>query len=467
MKAKLHCALIIALGGLLLTWGVRNANAAEGSAPQDLKKIVISYASIAPHQAPVWIAYEAGIFRKYGLDVQLLFVESGTLSVQTLVSGDVMAANTSGAAVIQSTLQGSGVVLIAGFLNTFDYKFMVSHDITRPDQLKGKVVAVSRIGSSSDFATRYALDKYGLVPDKDVAVIQIGSQPARFAALQSGKINAVMVSIPVTAKATKMGFNTLADLQMLGLEYQQNSLAVSEKLIKTQPDLVRSILKAHVEAIAYAKTHRNEAIAILAKYLKTDDADALQEAYEACVQTLIPQKPYPSMKGIQTILRELGTKNPAARTAKPEQFVNVSFLEELDSAGFIDQLYKSSAVVKATPNPEPVPTEVAVKEKTPQAENKAKGVAADEKGKSVSKTVMGPTDKASATPVKSTQTVSPTSQQYIVKGGDTLARLSERFYNSADKWEKIYEANRDTVKNPNYIYIGQRLTIPPDERTGT
>jgi len=444
MKAKLYCALIIALGGLFLTCGVGNAKAAEGSAPQDLKKIVISYASIAPHQAPVWIAYEAGIFRKHGLDVQLLFVESGTLSVQTLVSGDVMAANTSGAAVIQSALQGSGVVLIAGFLNTFDYKFMVSHDITRPDQLNGKVVAVSRIGSSSDFATRYALDKYGLIPDKDVAVIQIGSQPARFSALESGKISGVMVSIPVTAKAAKMGFNTLADLQMLGLEYQQNSLAVSEKLINAQPDLVRNILKAHVEAIYDAKTHRKEAIAILAKYLKTDDADALQEAYEACVQALIPQKPYPSMRGIQTILRELGNKNPAARTAKPEQLVDVSFLQELDRAGFIDQLYKSGAVAKTIPDQELISTKVAVKEKTPQVEN-----------------------KASATPAKAKQTVPATGQQYIVKGGDTLARLSERFYNSADKWEKIYEANRNTVKNPNYIYIGQRLTIPPDEQTGT
>jgi nucleoid-associated protein YgaU len=142
-------------------------------------------------------------------------------------------------------------------------------------------------------------------------------------------------------------------------------------------------------------------------------------------------------------------------------------MKELDSAGFIDQLYKSSAVVNATPNQEPVPAKVAVKEKTPPVENKAKAVAADEMAKSVSKTVVASTDKASATTVKSTQTVSAASQQYIVKGGDTLSRLSERFYNSADKWEKIYEANRDTVKNPNYIYIGQRLTIPPDERTGT
>jgi len=466
MKAKLYCALFIVLGGLFLPWGTRNANATEGSGLQDLKKIVIGYASIAPHQAPVWIAYEAGIFRKYSLDVQLLFVESGSLSVQTLVSGDVAAANTSGAAVIQSNLQGSGVVLIAGFLNTFDYKFMVSRDITRPDQLKGKVVAVSRIGSSSDFATRYALDKYGLIPDKDVAVIQIGSQPARFAALQTGKINGVMVSIPVTAKAAKMGFNALADLQMLGLEYQQNSLAVSEKLIKTQPDLVRNILKAHVEAIHYGKTHRKETIAILAKYLKTDDVDALQEAYEACVLALIPQMPYPSIKGIQTILRELGAKNPAARAAKPEQFIDVSFMKELHSSGFIDRLDKSSAVVQATPNSEPVANKVAVKEKTSQVENKAKAVAADEKAKSVSKTVAASTDKASATPVKSMQAVSATSQQYIVKGGDTLSRISERFYNSGDKWEKIYEANRDTVKNPNYIYIGQRLTIPPDEQKG-
>ena len=117
---------------------------------------------------------------------------------------------------------------------------MVARDIARPDQLKGKAVAVSRVGSSSDFATRYALEKYGLVPDKDVSILQIGSQPARFAALEAGKIHGIMVSIPVTARAAKAGFNTLADLQMLGLEYQHTALAVTQNLIKTQPDLVRA-----------------------------------------------------------------------------------------------------------------------------------------------------------------------------------------------------------------------------------
>ena len=457
MKAKLHDVLTMALAGLFFT-GVRVGVAAEGGAPQGLKKVVIAYSSISPNQAPSWAAYETGLFRKYGLDVQLIFVESGSRTVQTLVSGDVVAAQVAGAGVIQSNLQGSGVVLIAGFLNTLDYKLMVSRDITRPDQLKGKAVAVSRAGSSSDFATRYALEKYGLVPDKDVAILQIGSQPARFAALETGKINGVMVSIPVTARAAKLGFNALADLQMLGLEYQHSALAVSQSLIKSQPDLVRNILKAHVEAIHYMKTHRKETLAILAKYLKTDDADALQEAYEAEIEALIPQKPYPTLKGIQTILRELGAKDAAARAARPEQFVDLTFMKELDSSGFIDRLYKTGAVAKATVSPEPT-----------QVESKAKIVAKDEKPKPVSKPVVASNEAAQATPTsaKSTQAASPATQEYTVKGGDTLSRLAERFYNSGDKWGRIYDANKDTVKNPNYIYIGQKLIIPLDERAGT
>src|SRR5215831_9616156 len=396
MKAKLHDVLTMALAGLFFT-GVRVGVAAEGGAPQGLKKVVIAYSSISPNQAPSWAAYETGLFRKYGLDVQLIFVESGSRTVQTLVSGDVVAAQVAGAGVIQSNLQGSGVVLIAGFLNTLDYKLMVSRDITRPDQLKGKAVAVSRAGSSSDFATRYALEKYGLVPDKDVAILQIGSQPARFAALETGKINGVMVSIPVTARAAKLGFNALADLQMLGLEYQHSALAVSQSLIKSQPDLVRNILKAHVEAIHYMKTHRKETLAILAKYLKTDDADALQEAYEAEIEALIPQKPYPTLKGIQTILRELGAKDAAARAAKPEQFVDLSFMKELDSSGFIDRLYKSGSaanVAKAAPPPNPEPVQVSAKEKQVTVESKAKSVAKDEKSKPVSKPVVASNEKA-------------------------------------------------------------------------
>jgi len=442
------------------------AIAAEGGTPQSLKKITIGYSSISPASSSAWFAYEGGFFRKYGLDAQLIFIESGSRMVQTLISGDVVAAQVAGAPVIQSNLQGSGVVIIAGLLNTMDYKFVVSRDITRPDQLKGKTVAVSRVGSSSDFATRYTLEKYGLVPDKDVAILQIGSQPARFSALESGRIHGVMIAIPLTARAAKLGLNVLADLQMLGLEYQHTSLAVSQTMIKTQPDLVRNVLKSFVEGIHYAKTHRKEALAILAKYLKTDDADALQEAYESELQALIPEKPYPTLKGIQTILREMGAKDANARSARPEQFVDNSFMKELDSSGFIDRLYKTTAVAKVAPRTEPAPAPVAAKEKTPVVEAKAKAVATDEKAKPVAKQLTASVEKPQPTEAlaKIAKVPALAAQQYTVKSGDTLSKLAERFYSAPGKWEKIYDANKDILKNPNYIYIGMKLTIPADDQ---
>jgi NitT/TauT family transport system substrate-binding protein len=465
MKYSVSRITIGALLTVLLGWTLPLSSfAAEGSAPQALKKIVIGYSGISPSQAPSWMAYEGGFFRKYGLDAQLIFVESGSRTVQTLISGDVVAAQVAGTSVIQSNLQGSGVVMIGGFLNTMDYKLIVAKDITRPDQLKGKAVAVSRIGSSSDFATRYALEKYGLVPDKDVSILQIGSQPARFSALETGKIHGVMIAIPLTAKAAKMGFNTLADLQMLGLEYQHTGLAVSQNLIKTQPELVLNVLKAHVEAIHYMKTHRKEGIALLTKYLKTDDTDALNEAYESIVLALIPEKPYPTLKGIQIMLREMGAKDASARSARPEQFVDLSFMKELDSSGFIDRLYKSTAVAKAAPRTEAAPSPVVTKEKPQIAETKTKAVATEEKAKPVVAKQGSSVPEKAPTAQVTAKANKPGPQQYTVKSGDTLSKLAEHYYNSMNKWEKIYEANRDVLKNPNYIYIGMKLVIPAVDR---
>lgn len=442
------------------------ANGADSPTP--LKKIAIAYSGISPSASPAWMAYEGGFFRKHGLDVQLVFIESGSRTVQTLISGDVVAAQVAGSSVIQSNLQGSGVVMIGGFMNTMDYKFIVARDITRPDQLKGKAVAVSRIGSSSDFATRYALEKYGLVPDKDVTILQIGSQPARFGALETGKIHGVMIAVPLTAKANKLGFNTLADLQMLGLEYQHTGLAVNQNLIKSQPDLVRSVLKAFVDGIHFMKRNRKEAMTILAKYLKTDDPDALQEAYEAVAQALIPEKPYPTLKGIQIMLREMGIKDPNARSARPDRFVDLSFIRELDSSGYIDRLYKPTAtVVKAPPRTEPAPPIAGGIDKVPAVEAKVKAVATLEKAaQPVSKPLPSANEKIQRPQIPSKVAKSTTqAQEYTVKPGDTLSKLAERFYNAMSKWEKIYDANRNILKNPNYIYVGMKLTIPADERS--
>ena len=448
--------------GLAFSLGTSMAVFAAQNLPA--KKIYIGYSGISTGQSPAWIAYEKGFFRKHGLDVQLIFIEGGTKTVQTLISGDVTAAQVAGSSVIQSNLKKSGVVMVGGFLNTLDYKLIVSRDITRPDQLRGKTLAVSRIGGSSDFATRYALEKYGLSPDKDVNIIQIGSQPARMAALEAGKIHGSMIAVPTTAEAKKLGLNTLADLQMLGLEYQHTGLAVTQKLIKDDPTLVRNLMKAFVDAIHFLKTRRQESMQVLAKYLRTNDQDALDDAYESIALTLIPDKPYPTLKGIQTILRELGTKDPAARAASPERFVDLSFVKELDSSGYIAKALKAPAVAgpipmvkkeippsapalaKATePSPEPIRT----------TENK------EDKAKTVKIANSDAATAPSPSPAKKTS-AKPAAAQYVVKAGDTLSKLAEHFYKSTQQWEKIYEANRDQLKNPNYIYIGMTLTIPPE-----
>ena len=434
-----HVSLCIVFYALL-TLSPAAAISAESGGSVPPRKVTIAYSSISGNMAPVWVTFEAGLFHKYGIDAQIVFIEGGPTAAKAILSGDVDVAEIAGAAVLQSNLQGSGMVMIAGLLNTMNYQLIVAKSITRPDLLKGKALAVSRYGSSSDFATRYALDKYGLQPGKDVAILEIGTQPARFAALETGKIQGVMLEVPLTLQAKKMGFSVLADLQMLGLEYQHTGLATTQTFIKSRPDLVRDIMKALAEGIHYYKTHRRESLAILAKYLKTAEPEGLAETYDILGLRLLPEKPYPTLRGIQIMLRELAAKQPKARAARPEQFVDLTFITELDKSGFIDRLYKTQPAITSREQPLPATASVTVKEKT-QTANEAKPAVAQQKPVAT----PAPADGA---------------QKHTVKVGVTLTRLALQYYGDALKWWKIYEANKQTVKNPQYIYVGQTIIIP-------
>jgi NitT/TauT family transport system substrate-binding protein len=417
---------------------------AEKSADRPMEKITIAYSSLSGNMAPMWITHERGFFRKHGLDVQLVFIESGSTTVQSLISGDVALAQMAGAGAIQSHLRGSDVVMIAGVVNTLTFKFYVDRNIKQPEDLKGKTIAVTRFGSSTDFAARYALERYGLLPEKDVAILQAGNMPAMIASLESGKIQGAMLSSPFTLTAKKLGFPVLADLQMLGLEYQHTGLATTRALIKSRPDLVRSVMRAYVEGIHYYKTQRADSLAILAKYLKTSDTEVLTEVYEDIGLTLTPQKPYPTMRGIEIMLRELAARDPKSKAARPEEFVDLTFIKELDSSGYIDRLYKTPAAVAKREVSRPPPVRASLKESPTPAAEKAKPV-------------VPPAKSAVKSPVEALR---EGPREYIVEAGDTLSRLAARYYGDALKWPKIYEANKETMKNPNYIYVGQKILIP-------
>jgi len=419
------------------------AYSAERAPDRPLEKLTIAYSSVSGNMAPLWITHDRGFFRKNGLDVQIVFIESGSTAVQSLSNKDVAFAQMAGAGMLQSRLRGSDVVMIAGFLNTLDYQLMVEKSITRPEQLKGKAMAVSRFGSSSDFATRYALEKLGLVPEKDVAILEIGTQPARFAALESGKIQAAMIAVPLTVRAKAMGFRVLADLQMLGLEYQHTGLVTTQALIKSRPELVRNVMKAYVEGIHYYKTNRPESIAILAKYLKTNDSELLNEVYTDLGLTLTPQKPYPTLRGIDIMLHEMAGRDPKAKAARPEEFVDLTFIKELDSSGYIDRLYKTQPVV-ATRQEAPAAAPLAPSAKAPAQPQAA----------------PPPAKVATAKPAAVANAPTGDPQEYTVIPGDTLSHLAQRFYGDHYKWNKIFEANKSTMKNPNFLFIGQKLLIP-------
>jgi nucleoid-associated protein YgaU len=201
-------------------------------------------------------------------------------------------------------------------------------------------------------------------------------------------------------------------------------------------------MKAFVEGIHYYKTNRPESIAVLAKYLKTNDSELLNEVYNDLGLTLTPQKPYPTLRGIDIMLRELAARNPKGKTARPEEFVDLTFIKELDASGYIDRLYKAQPVV-ATRQERPPPAPAVASAKAP-APPKAT-----------------PTPPAAA--AKTAATAAPPvdgSQEYTVVSGDTLSHLAMRYYGDHYQWSKIYEANKSTMKNPNFLYIGQKLFIP-------
>jgi LysM repeat protein len=263
--------------------------------------------------------------------------------------------------------------------------------------------------------------------------------PAIAAALESGKIQGAMLSAPFTLRAKSMGFPMMADLQMLGLEYQHTGLATTEALIRARPDVVRNAMKAYVEGIHFYKTHRAESLAVLAKYLRTHDADALTEVYEDVGLDLTAEKPYPTLRGIGIMLRELASTNSKTAAARPEDFVDLTFIRELDGSGFIDRLYKKPAVALASGESS---TLVA-------ASNKQKAPSASDKTK--------PTP-----PAKPVAAISPAdgAREYTVEPGDTLSNIARKYYGVQFKWEKIFQANQPLMKNPDYIYVGQKIIIP-------
>jgi len=224
-------------------------------------------------------------------------------------------------------------------MNTLPYSIVADIKITRFEQLKGTKAAISKFGSTSDLAVRFALERNGLTPGKDVTIIQLGDQNTRFAGLTAGSVQSTLISPPFDITAKKMGFNILADMADLGLPYQHETVATTDRFIKEHPETVRKFLRAFVAGIHLWMTDEKKTKEVLAKRLRIKEKEILDETYVA-YKKLTEKKPYPTVKGIQFQIDDVAKRNPKAKNAKPEDFFNITMLKELDQSGFIDKLYK-------------------------------------------------------------------------------------------------------------------------------
>ena len=307
-----------------------------------LTTLNVGYSAISEEQLPAWIAKETGIFEKNGLDVQLIYFTGGTTTVQALVSGEVPISQVAGPAVVNSALAGSDIIIVAGGATSLDYWLMSRPEIKRPEQLKGGSVAISAFGTASDFVARYALEKIGLTPGKDVAIVQVGGVPDRLGALLTGKIEAAVLVPPSMFIGQKKGLSILADVSKLGLPFQYTGVASSRRFIREHPDTVRRYARSQLEAVHRIYTDKETSLKVLTKYFRGNvERDILEKSWGLLVDgNLLPKKQYPTLEGLKSILAPLAEKNPKAKAAKPEDFADLSFIEELDRSGYADSLYK-------------------------------------------------------------------------------------------------------------------------------
>ena len=310
------------------------------TAHAQLRKINIAYTATSPYQAVLIVAKEVGLFKKHNLDPTLIFTTGGSLGIQAMLGGDVAMTLSDGSSSVGSKLAGVDVLVIASLLNTFPYSLISLPEIKKVDQLRGAKIAVSRFGSATDLSVKMALARLGLNAEKDVTLLQIGVQTARYAAMLSKNVQATIITPPFTLTARKAGMNTLIDMGELNIPFQLTGMLALRPYLKSNPDIVLSVVRVLSEGIHFYKREKEATIKILGKYLKTDDREALEETHREIAIKSLPEKPYPTLAGIKTILDETALRNPKAKGLKPEDFVDSSFVKKVDDEGLFERLYR-------------------------------------------------------------------------------------------------------------------------------
>ena len=304
--------------------------------PAQTKRIAAGYSAISATQTGFYIAKDAKIFDKHGLDVDPVYVAGGSRMAQAIIAGEFALA-LAGGNIVNVNLAGGDIVVIGGVVNVPSFYLFVQPSIKRHEDLKGKALGITRYGASTDVSLRAFLKKYGLEPDRDVKILQMGGQPEILAGMQAGVVHGGILSSPADFKAKKTGFVMIANFAKEGIDFPTTSLVSTRSTIKKDRDTVKRFLMAYAEAVDRLFRDKELAIKIIGKWTRTQDRETLESSYEYATN-FIERPPRLPSKAMENIVASMAETDPRAKDRKADEFMDPSIYNELEKAGYFQSL---------------------------------------------------------------------------------------------------------------------------------
>ena len=325
---------------LLLLLFAAALTAQSGAQDKPLKKIYWGVSTLSPTLWIPWVSKEAKLFDKNGLDVEPVLLNGSGRTSQALLSGSLFAASVALPQVMLAVLNGADLVNVAHGIGVQSSRLMVKPEIRKVEDLKGKRIGISSLGSAGDLLFGYVLRKYGIDTNREVIWLSVGNTGDRLQSLLAGSVDAADLTYPFDVQAERKGYRALLDARK-EIVYPTASVVTRRKTVREDRDTVMRFVRSFVEGIAYLKNNKEFSQRVLAKYLRTSDPEYLEGAYAIFKEDFIAL-PYPITKGLDAIYEIAAARRPEIRTHKPDEFVDVSFVAELEKSGFIKKLYEGN-----------------------------------------------------------------------------------------------------------------------------
>ena len=319
--------------------------ACSGFAAAPLTKLVGGYAAMNGRVTPLWIADEQGFLARNGIQADLVYMRGAPLLVAGLASGDLQFGRSGGSATLAAVGAGYDFKIVATFSSRNTYDLIARPNIKRPEDLRGKKIALNSIGGTGWMGVLFWLEQLGLDQSRDQINMQVlGDQPIMMQAVESGIADAAALDGVFSKHLRQKGFTVLGESTNLAQRTVGQAMVVPQSFLSQRPDLVENYLKAEIEALAFSLAPKNKptVIKIIMKRLKASVNDA-EEAYQD-LQKGVDRKPFPSLDGLRNVQRMLKTRNPKIGEIKTEEVIDARIMRKLDESGFIDRAYAAQGV---------------------------------------------------------------------------------------------------------------------------